>query len=39
MKIADLIRVEVHGPAAELKKLREPLAHLQPSWFEIAAED
>src|SRR5881394_2348455 len=25
MKIADLVRVEVHGPAAELEKLREPL--------------
>ena len=39
MKIADLIRLEVHGPPAELKKLREPLAHLTPEWFEIAAED
>ena len=36
LKIADLIRVEVHGPAAELEKLREPLAHLNPAWF---AED
>jgi len=36
MKIADLIRVEVHGPAAELDKLREPLAHLKPEWFVIA---
>lgn len=36
MKIADLVRVEVHGPAAELKKLREPLAHLKPAWFEVA---
>ncbi len=33
LKIADLIRVEVHGPAAELDKLREPLAHLNPAWF------
>jgi quinol monooxygenase YgiN len=36
MKIADLIRVEVHGPAAELEKLRKPLAHLKPSWFELS---
>ena len=35
MKIADLTRVEVHGPAAELEKLREPLAHLKPEWFEV----
>jgi hypothetical protein len=33
LKIADLIRIEVHGPAAELEKLREPLAHLNPAWF------
>ena len=33
LKIADLTRLEVHGPAAELEKLREPLAHLNPQWF------
>jgi hypothetical protein len=33
LKIADLIRIEVHGPAAELEKLRQPLAHLNPQWF------
>jgi len=33
LKIADLIRIEVHGPAAELEKLKEPLAHLNPAWF------
>ncbi len=33
MKIADLIRLEIHGPAAQLEKLREPLAHLNPDWF------
>jgi hypothetical protein len=31
--IADLIRLELHGPANELDKLRGPLAHLNPSWF------
>lgn len=33
LKIGDLIRLEVHGPAAELDKLRGPLAHLNPAWF------
>lgn len=33
LKMADLIRVEVHGPAAQLEKLKEPLAHLNPTWF------
>ena len=33
LKIADLIRLEVHGPATELDKLRGPLAHLNPAWF------
>jgi quinol monooxygenase YgiN len=30
---ADLVRVEVHGPAAELEKLRGPLESLKPEWF------
>jgi quinol monooxygenase YgiN len=33
LKIADLIRLELHGPAAEIEKLKEPLAHLKPAWF------
>jgi hypothetical protein len=33
--MADLIRLEVHGTAAELEKLKEPLAHLNPAWFAI----
>jgi hypothetical protein len=33
LKIADLIRLEVHGPAAELEKLKAPLEHLKPDWF------
>jgi quinol monooxygenase YgiN len=32
-KISDLTRVELHGPAAELDKLRAPLAALKPLWF------
>jgi quinol monooxygenase YgiN len=39
LKMADLVRIEVHGPAAELDKLREPLAYLQPSWFVVVAEE
>ena len=33
LTMAELIRLEVHGPAAELQKLKEPLAHLNPAWF------
>ncbi len=35
LKIARLVRLEVHGPAAELDKLRGPLAGLDPQWFEL----
>jgi len=35
LKMADLTRVEVHGPAAELEKLKKPLAHLNPKWFTL----
>jgi len=35
LAMADLIRIEVHGPAAELAKLKESLAHLKPAWFEL----
>ncbi len=30
---ADLTRLEFHGPAEEIDKLREPLGHLKPAWF------
>jgi quinol monooxygenase YgiN len=30
---ADLIRVEVHGPASELETMKAPLAHLPIAWF------
>lgn len=33
LKIADLIRLEIHGPEAELAKLREPLADYKPQFF------
>ena len=35
LTIADLTRVEVHGPAEELDKLKAPLAHLNPAWFTL----
>jgi quinol monooxygenase YgiN len=35
LTMAELVRIEVHGPAAELDKLKEPLAHLKPGWFEL----
>jgi quinol monooxygenase YgiN len=37
LKMAELICIEVHGPAVELEKLREPLAHLNPDWFVLNA--
>jgi quinol monooxygenase YgiN len=33
LKIADLTRLEVHGPSNELDKLKEPMAELKPAWF------
>jgi quinol monooxygenase YgiN len=35
LESADLTRLEVHGPAQELEKLREPMAHLNPAWFTL----
>jgi len=36
LKVAKIVRLEVHGPAAELDKLRAPLAGLNPQYFELA---
>jgi quinol monooxygenase YgiN len=33
LKIADLARLEIHGPEEELAKLRKPLASLKPQFF------
>ena len=33
MEIANLDNLEIHGPAAELDKLREPLSALNPVYF------
>src|SRR5438094_8334336 len=35
MAMADLIRIEVHGPAAELAMLKQPLAQRKTAWFEL----
>lgn len=37
LEIADLTRVELHGPGKELEKLKGPLAHLNPAWFTLEA--
>ena len=34
LTFSDLIRVEVHGPAAELAKLKEALVDLDPDYYE-----
>lgn len=38
LTMSDLTRVEVHGPAAELERLKAPLAHLNPAWFAVGVE-
>lgn len=35
LKIAEIIRLEVHGPEEELAKLRAPLANLNPQFFTL----
>ena len=37
LKLVDVQRVELHGSAAELAKLKEPLSALNPQWFEFQA--
>ena len=36
LKLAELIRLEIHGVAEELDHLREPLADLPVDWFVFA---
>jgi quinol monooxygenase YgiN len=31
--LSDVVRLEIHGPAAELEKLKGPLAAFNPDWF------
>lgn len=35
LKMADITRLEVHGPGTELAKLREPMAGLNPQFFTL----
>ena len=35
LKIAEITRLEVHGPKEELAKLREPLSKLNPRFFTL----
>lgn len=35
LTIAEITRLEVHGPEKELAKLREPLAKLRPQFFTV----
>jgi quinol monooxygenase YgiN len=35
LKISDLLRLEIHGPAGELAKLRQPLVALKPRFFTL----
>jgi hypothetical protein len=35
LKIAKITRLEVHAPAAEIEKLRGPLASLKPQFFAL----
>jgi quinol monooxygenase YgiN len=36
LKIAEITRLEVHGPEEELAKLRKPLAKMNPQFFTLA---
>jgi len=35
LEISELARLEIHGPAEELDKMREPLAALNPDFFTL----
>jgi hypothetical protein len=35
LKISDLTRFELHGPQAELDKLRAPFANMNPQYFAL----
>lgn len=35
LQIADLTKLEIHGPAVELEKLKAPLIALNPTWFTL----
>jgi hypothetical protein len=35
LEISAITRLEVHGPAAEIANLKEPLADYSPQYFEL----
>jgi hypothetical protein len=35
LQISQLTRLEVHAPEVELRRLREPMASLEPQWFTL----
>jgi quinol monooxygenase YgiN len=35
LQLAEITRLEIHGPAAEVNKLRGPLAELNPQFFTL----
>ena len=37
LKIAEITRLEVHAPASQIAKLREPMASLKPAFFELGS--
>ena len=37
LKISDVVRLEIHGPTAELDQLRGPLGKFHPTWFTLEA--
>ncbi len=37
LKIAEIERLEIHGPASEIESLREPLSGLGPVFFTLEA--
>ena len=36
LAMSDLARLEIHGPAEEIEKLKAPLAAFNPTWFAFA---
>jgi hypothetical protein len=37
LQVSDLLRLELHGPAVELEKLKAPLAAYNAQWFVLEA--
>jgi hypothetical protein len=35
LRIADVVRLELHGPASEIEKLRGPFSDMKPQFFRL----